>query len=155
MNPEEELIQVRKDKLAKLRALGVDPYPHRFERTHGIGEILAQFDALKDKPVRTAGRILSIRVMGKSVFAHLADGSGRMQIYVKKDEVGEKLWEIWNLLDLGDFIGVEAAPFVTKTGERSLHVKSFTLLSKSIRPLPVVKEKEGVVFEALADKEIR
>ncbi len=157
MTPEEELISVRKQKLARLRELGVDPYPHAWKRTHAVKEVLDGFDALalKETPVRVAGRILSIRVMGKSVFAHVQDGSARIQIYLKKDELGERNWEIWNLLDLGDFIGVEGKPFVTKTGERSVHAASFTVLAKAVRPMPVVKEKEGVVFEGLADKEIR
>ncbi len=155
MTPEEELISVRKQKLARLRELGVDPYPHVFKRTHAVKQILDGFDGLKETSVRTAGRILSIRVMGKSVFAHIQDGSAKIQIYVKKDELGEKNWEIWNLLDLGDFIGIEGKPFVTKTGERSLHAASFVVLAKAIRPMPVVKEKEGVVFEGLSDKEIR
>lgn len=156
MTPEEELIAVRKQKLARLRELGIDPYPHAYRRTHAVKEVLDGFDGLKEAAVRIAGRILSIRVMGKSVFAHIQDGSAKVQIYLKKDELGEKNWEVWNLLDLGDFVGVEGKPFVTKTGERSVHAAAFTVLAKAIRPMPVVKEKEGTVFEGgLADKEIR
>lgn len=156
MTPEEELIAVRKQKLARLRELGVDPYPHVYRRTHAVKEVLDAFDGLKETAVRVAGRILSIRIMGKSVFAHVQDGSAKIQVYLKKDELGDKNWEIWNLLDLGDFVGVEGKPFVTKTGERSVHAAGFAVLAKAIRPMPVVKEKEGVVFEGgLADKEIR
>lgn len=155
MTPEEELISVRKEKLARLRALGVDPYPHRFERTHAVGEILAGFDALQQKTIRTAGRLVAIRAMGKAHFAHIADASGRIQIYLKKDALGDKAWEIWGLMDLGDFVGVEGIPFITKTGERTIQVATLTVLSKAIRPMPVVKEKEGVVYEGLSDKETR
>lgn len=156
MTPEEELIAVRKQKLARLRALGIDPYPHAFKRTHAVGEILAGFEGLRETTVRTAGRIMSVRGMGKTAFAHVQDGSGRIQVYLKRDALGERDWEIWNLLDLGDVVGVEGKPFVTKTGERSIHVASFRLLAKAIRPLPVAKEKEGVVYEGgLADKETR
>ena len=108
-----------------------------------------------------AGRIMSIRDMGKASFAVLQDGSGKIQIYVRKDDVtnGEDktLYDIvWKkLIDIGDIIGVKGYVFTTKTGETSIHVTSFTLLSKSLRPLPVVKEKDGETFDEVTDAEFR
>ncbi|MGQ9493185.1 MAG: lysine--tRNA ligase [Anaerolineae bacterium] len=143
----------RLEKLIALRAAGVDPYPARFSCTHSVAQVLQAFAAsegLGEPPiVRTAGRIMSIRVMGKATFAHIMDGSGRMQIYLRQDQVGEQAYEFFlKMFDLGDFIGVEGSVFRTRTGEITIQVKSFHMLAKTLRPLP---EK----WHGLTDVELR
>ncbi|HVB32994.1 MAG TPA: lysine--tRNA ligase, partial [Patescibacteria group bacterium] len=145
----------RQRKLDEIRALGEDPYPHRFERTHTIAQIGEKFGAsgaaqLEAEPVavRLAGRILSIRLHGKAGFAHLGGQGERLQIYVKLDAVGERAFELFRLLDLGDIVGVGGHLFRTKTGELTVWVEGLTLLTKSLLPLP---EK----WHGLADVEMR
>lgn len=152
-----ELLRIRREKLQQLRDLGVEPYPYRFERTHHSKEILERFLQLEasGEIVAAAGRIMALRLMGKSCFAHIQDASGRIQIYVKMDVVGERGYQIFKLLDIGDLIGVRGLVFKTHTGEISVRVNEFELLAKNLRPLPVVKEKEGQVFDAFTDKESR
>ena len=99
---------------------GYEPFGRAFERTGRLGELLEQFE--EDKPVKAAGRLVSIRKMGKSIFAHLFDGSVRMQIFVSKKELGEEAFAAFKLLDLGDHIGVDGRLFLTRTGEQSIHV---------------------------------
>src|ERR1019366_849853 len=138
-----EFIKVRLDKLKAMKEKGINPYPSAaFDVTHHSAELLDKYKDLQagehkewDK-VTIAGRLMTIRDMGKSSFAHVMDGQGKIQIYVKKDGVGEKSYEIFKLLDLGDIIGVKGFPFKTKTGEASIHVESFQVLSKSLHPLP-------------------
>ena len=133
-----DLIRIRREKIRKLGEMGVNAYPYRYERTHQTAEILANFETLEQsaKVVRVCGRIMLIRKMGKVFFADLRDASGKMQIYVKRDDVGEKLFDIFDLLDLGDIIGCEGTVFVTRTGERTIKVTSFELLTKALHPLP-------------------
>lgn len=129
----------REERLAKaeaLRAAGIDPYPARTHRDHTAAEALAQFDSLADQQITLAGRLVLLREMGKASFAHIEDGSGRIQIYIKKDEVGEEAYKRIKLLDLGDFIEATGTLFTTRTGEKTLHVKSYTVLSKALVPLP-------------------
>ncbi len=125
---------------------GYEPFGRAFERTGRLGELLEQFE--EDKPVKAAGRLVSIRKMGKSIFAHLFDGSVRMQIFVSKKELGEEAFAAFKLLDLGDHIGVDGRLFLTRTGEQSIHVAGWTMLSKALLPLP---EK----FHGLKDVEAR
>ena len=132
--------------LEALKALGYEPFGHAFERSGRLAEIRAAY--ADDKPVKAAGRLLSIRSMGKSVFADLHDGSGRLQIYLNKKSVPEEAFEAFKLLDMGDHIGVEGKLFTTRMGEMSIHVESWTLLSKSILQPP---EK----YHGLADTEER
>lgn len=153
--PLDELVRARRAKLERLKALGYEPYPHRFARTHGAAEVTAGFAALEGKPVAVAGRVMSFRSMGKAAFAHLQDASGRLQVYVRRDEVGETPFQAFEALDLGDFVGVEGTVMKTRTGEVSVQAKALTPLAKALRPLPVVKEKDGQVFDAFADKELR
>ena len=140
--PLDQLIAQRRKKLAALIDSGVNPYPYRFERTHTLQQLLKtppNLDSEKEStaPVRTAGRLMTIRDMGKSCFAHIADGPTRLQIYVKKDVVGEKGYALFqNDLDLGDIVGLEGTMFRTKTNELTLRVAALTLLAKSLRPLP-------------------
>jgi len=160
---EQEII--RREKLTELRALGIDPYPAPlFEITHtakGIKEGYSEETKDAYKRISIAGRIMSRRDMGKANFAVLQDGSGTIQIYIKRDDIcqGEdkSLFDnVWKkLLDLGDIIGVTGYGFITKTGETSIHVESFTILSKALIPLPSVKEKDGEVFNEVTDLEFK
>ena len=144
-----ELLQIRRDKLDELRAAGNDPFTEtKYDVTHHSNEIKDNFDSMEEQVVRLAGRIMSKRGMGKVVFADLQDASGRIQLFVKIDEVGEEALAAFKKYDIGDIVGVEGAVFRTKMGEISIRVKSITLLSKSLLPLP---EK----FHGLTDKETR
>jgi lysyl-tRNA synthetase class 2 len=161
---EQELI--RREKLKEIQALGIDPYPAPlFPVSHTSQEIRTGYknDSSNGEfsDVCLAGRIMSIRDMGKASFAVIQDHSGKIQVYIKRDEVCpgddkslyDKLWK--HLLDIGDIIGVKGHVFTTKTGELSIHVREFSLLSKSLKPLPVVKEKEGETFDAVSDPEFK
>lgn len=155
---EQEL--VRREKLAKLRALGINPYPAElYPVTHTSKQIKEQFEA--EKKVVVAGRLMMIKVQGKASFADLQDADGKIQVYFNRDEIcpGEdkdKYNEVFKkLLDFGDFVGIEGELFTTQVGEKSVRVKDFTLLSKALKPLPLPKEKDGVVYDAFTDPEQR
>lgn len=143
-----ELLQIRHDKLSELRKENIDPYGGRYTRTHLSAEILADFPALDGREVSLAGRILARRGHGKATFCDLQDRAGSIQIYVRRNDVGADRYEIFKKIDLGDIIGVEGTVFKTRMGEISIHVAKFTLLSKSLRPLP---EK----WHGLRDVELR
>jgi lysyl-tRNA synthetase class 2 len=152
--------QQRRLKLEKLREAGIDPYPARAQRTHTAGQAIAALEeAVEEAPpvaVTVVGRLVGIRVMGKSSFAHIEDGSGRLQLYLRRDLLGEEPYDLFRYnLDLGDFVEAQGTMFLTRTGEPSVQVKQLRLLSKALRPLPVVKEKDGQVFDAFSDKELR
>jgi lysyl-tRNA synthetase class 2 len=134
MEPENELIALRREKLEKLRAKGVEPFGAAFETSGSIAEVGSKFK--EGETLRAAGRITAHRDMGKSHFVDLRDASGRIQIYIHGKEVGQEVVDLFQLLDLGDFIGVEGECFLTKTGEPTLKVKKLTILSKALRPLP-------------------
>jgi lysyl-tRNA synthetase class 2 len=147
-------------KLQKLREAGIDPYPARVHRTHTTAQAIAALEeATEDTaPVEVAvvGRLVSIRVMGKSSFAHIEDGNGRIQLYLRSDLLGEEAYVVFRQdLDLGDFVEAVGVMFLTRTGEPSVRVDRLRLLSKALRPLPIVKEKDGQVFDAFSDKEQR
>ena len=152
---DENIYRLRLDKLKQIAALGQRAYPTRYDFTHTIPQILTehsgktseQFEA-SPVHVRVAGRIMAIRLMGKAGFAHLQQDGQRLQIYVKKDAVGEKGFELYKLLDLGDHIGISGYLFRTKTGELTVHVEEITFLSKDLLPLP---EK----WHGLTDVELR
>ena len=132
-----EILQVRRDKLKTLQDAGSDPFQiTKFDVSHHAEEVCAQFEALEDKEVTLAGRMMAKRVMGKASFAHIQDLSGKMQLYVARDSLGEEPYAGFKKLDIGDIIGVKGTVFKTKTGEISLHVTELTLLSKSLQPLP-------------------
>ena len=133
-HPQNELLAVRRHKLEALRAAGIDPFGQAYETTGTPGEIRATF--AEGQKLRTAGRITAHRNMGKSHFIDISDSTGRMQIYLNAKEVGAEAMAVFDHLDIGDFIGVEGETFVTKTGEPSIKALSFTVLSKSLRPLP-------------------
>jgi len=145
---ESDLMRVRREKLADLRNRGISPFGGRFERTHTAEEIKRDFDRLADQTVRLAGRLIARRGHGKATFADIQDGSGRIQIYVRLDGVGEDLYGLFKTLDIGDIIGLEGQVFKTRAGEISVAVSRFELLSKSLRPLP---EK----WHGLRDVELR
>ncbi|MFZ5941821.1 MAG: lysine--tRNA ligase [Bacteroidota bacterium] len=156
--------QIRRESLEEMRKLGINPYPApAYPVTHKAATILAGFDETKNNfpEVTLAGRIMGRRIMGSASFAEIQDDSDRIQIYVRRDDIcpGEDK-TLYNtvfkrLLDIGDIIGVKGFVFKTQMGEISVHVQELTILSKSIRPLPVVKEKDGKVFDAVTDPEFR
>ena len=150
-----EIINFRLQKLKKLRESGIDPYPHNFRPSNYSNELKDEFKSYENKDVVIAGRIMALRKMGKASFFHLEDAGGRIQIYIKKDDVGESQYDMFKLLDIGDFAGVNGFVFKTKTKEISVHAKSITVLAKSTRPLPIVKEKDGETFDSFDDKEQR
>jgi len=139
--------------------MNIDPYPHTFEKTHFSDEIRSEFEHLEHKQVAISGRIMSVRLMGKAAFAHVQDQNGKIQIYLKSDQVGEEKFNLFKLLDIGDIIGATGEVFKTKTGEISVYISTFKLLTKSVRPLPVVKEKieenERIVYDQFVDIETR
>ena len=156
--------QLRRESLAELRRLGIDPYPAaKYEVTATAAEIAKEYSADKNnfQDVRIAGRIMSRRIMGSASFFEIQDHTGRIQVYVRRDDIcpGEDK-TMYNtvfkkLLDIGDFVGVEGFAFSTQTGELSVHCREFTLLSKSLKVLPIVKEKDGQVYDAFTDPEQR
>ncbi|MGB9886918.1 MAG: lysine--tRNA ligase [Moorellales bacterium] len=143
-----ELVRVRHQKLASLREQGIDPFGRRFEQTALAEEIKSRFEEFEGRKVQVAGRLLAKRVHGKASFADLQDRSGRIQIYVRQDLVGEELYSLFKFLDLGDILGVRGKVFRTRQGEISVEAESLELLCKSLRPLP---EK----WHGLRDVEIR
>ncbi|MGH1362888.1 MAG: lysine--tRNA ligase [Calditrichia bacterium] len=154
-----EFVQ-RWHKLQELRKMEIEPYPHSFERTHQTSEIVNAFDELEGTEVKVAGRVMANRSKGKVGFVDLMDMNGRIQIFVRIDTVGEANFDLYKLLDIGDIIGVGGKVFRTRTGEISVAAASVTMLSKSVRPLPVVKEKvdedgNKTTFDAFSDKETR
>jgi len=163
LHSEQEII--RREKLKSLTAMGINAYP---ATTYPVNAYAAQIKTTYTEEnkaafesVCLAGRVMSIRDMGKASFAVIQDSSGRIQLYIKRDDIApgedktayDKLWK--HLIDLGDIIGVKGYVFITKTGEISVHVKELTLLSKALRPIPIIKEKEGETFDAVTDPEFR
>jgi len=159
---EQELI--RREALKELEALGINPYPaDEYPVDATTADIIKNFplDNTLYQDVNIAGRVMSRRIMGAASFAEIQDETGRIQIYAKRDDIcpGEDK-TMYNtvfkkLLDIGDIIGINGYVFTTQMGEITIHVKGFTLLCKSLRPLPIVKEKEDVVYDAFTDAEQR
>jgi lysyl-tRNA synthetase class 2 len=152
---DENIYEIRREKLKKIEALGHPAYPRKFNYSHTVPQILAEYSGQTaeelESPrvtVRVAGRIMAIRLMGKAGFAHLQQDGQRLQIYVKKDAIGDAGYELWKLLDLGDHIGVRGYLFRTRTGELSIHAEELSFLAKDLLPLP---EK----FHGLTDVELR
>lgn len=165
MNPQELSEQeiVRRGSMEEMRRLGIEPYPAaEYTVTGHADEIVANFaDDAPQREVTIAGRVMSRRIMGKASFMELQDATGRIQVYVNRDEIcpGEDK-TMYNvvfkkLLDIGDFVGVKGYVFRTQTGQISVHAQELTVLSKSLRPLPIVKMKDGVVYDAFDDPEMR
>lgn len=151
---EENLLKERIEKLNKIKELNIDPYPYRFEVKNKTRDLLEKYkdipvgEHLEKDIVTIAGRIMSVREHGKSCFSHIKDGTGQVQLYFKLDYVGQEKWDLFKKFDIGDFIGVRGDVFKTRTGEITVRVKEFELLSKSLMPLP---EK----WHGLKDVEIR
>ncbi|MCZ8239625.1 MAG: lysine--tRNA ligase [Leptospiraceae bacterium] len=153
-----ELIKQRIQKINDLKSQGVNPYPLRFFPSAKSQDLIDSFQEDSEGPSKTyklGGRLQSKRVMGKASFGHLKDVQGLIQIYATRDDMGEENYKIFKTLDLGDQIGIEGYLFKTQKGEITLHLTSVTLLAKCIRPLPAVKEKDGVVYDAFSDVEQR
>ena len=155
MGLDDEIYQLRQEKLKRIEALGQPTYRNKYELTHTVEQILDDYSPKTAEEldqarvnVRVAGRIMAIRLMGKAGFAHIQQGGKKLQIYVKKDAVGDKGFELYKLLDLGDHIGVSGYLFRTRTGELSVHVEQIEFLSKDLLPLP---EK----WHGLTDVELR
>jgi lysyl-tRNA synthetase class 2 len=154
------LMRRRREELDQLIHLGINPYPFEYTRNAFSTEIIDQFrDDAPRRIVKIAGRIMSIRRMGKASFCHIQDSLGRIQVYLKRDDLGVS-YDSFKLLDIGDIIGIEGFVFRTKMGEISVHASEFMLLSKSLRPLPIVKEKidehgNKILYDPLSDKELR
>ena len=152
---ENPLVQVRLEKLQKLREMGLDPFAvERYPTTHSLEAIHQQYPTLEGQTVQVAGRLFSIRQMGRATFAHLMDTAGKLQIYLKADELGER-YTLIDLWDLGDYLGVKGFVFRTRTGEVTVHVQEFTLLAKAVRPVPFPKEKGEQRWYDLHDVEQR
>ncbi len=133
-----QIIDFRLEKLQKIKDSGVNPYPYSYSVSHKSEDILKDEKKLDGKTVAIAGRIMSLRKMGKASFCHIQDNVGRIQIYVRRDDIGVEAYQNFKLLDIGDFIGVEGYVFKTKMGETSIHANNVTILSKSIRAIPIV-----------------
>ncbi len=134
--PLSELLQVRRQKMEALREKGIEPFGCKFEATHFSVDIVDGFDQLEGKEVTIAGRLISIRSHGKASFAHLQDYRGQIQIYLRQDQLGSEKYELLDLFDIGDFIGVRGEVFRTQKGEVTVKVLDFTYLAKALRPLP-------------------
>ncbi|MCL2154530.1 MAG: lysine--tRNA ligase [Leptospirales bacterium] len=158
MEDTNSLIQIRIDKINDIRNnMGINPFPYRYDVTHYSAQIISDFDRYfnSQEEVIVAGRIMAIRVMGKASFCTIQDKDGRIQLYISDANIGELHYNLFKKLDLGDIIGVKGKVRKTKVGEITVYIDELTLLSKNIRPLPVVKEKDGELFDLFADKELR
>jgi lysyl-tRNA synthetase class 2 len=156
MSHHDPVRDVRIQKLQELRQANHDPYAaESWPTTHLPAEIYANYEALENQDVSTAGRIVAIRVMGKAAFADIWRGGERIQIYVKRDDVGDDLWHVFKETDIGDIVGVSGFVFKTRTGETSIHVKDLRVLAKCLHTLPIGKEKEGERWYGLSDVEER
>ncbi len=153
------LIQRRYEELEQLKSKGIEPFAYSFDVDSDSQSIKENYLEDQRNDVSIAGRIMTIRRMGKASFAHIQDHTGRIQIYLKKDDIGDD-YDIFKLLDIGDIVGVQGYVFKTKTGEISIHTRALKVLSKTLRPLPIAKEttdEEGnkVIHDQFADKELR
>jgi lysyl-tRNA synthetase, class II len=158
----------RREERAELEEAGIDPYPHSWDPTHRSSGILEVFDDAKHQPddegqapeafrVCIAGRLMSRRIMGKASFFHIQDSQGQIQVYARRDDLEEGFYNrvFKRLLDIGDILGIEGVVFRTRMGEVTVHAERIVLLAKALRPLPVVKEQDGQVYNEVTDKEFR
>ena len=154
---------VRRGSMDEMRRLGIDPYPAaEYKVTGYTNEIKETFsDDAPQRQVSIAGRIMSRRIMGKASFVEIQDSCGRIQVYISRDDLcPDENKDMYNivfkkLLDIGDFVGIEGYVFRTQMGEITVHAQSLKVLSKSLRPLPIVKVKDGVTYDAFDDPELR
>ena len=147
-----QIIDNRLEKLKKIRELGIEPYAYDYDSSHHTSEIN---EKLIDSKVSLAGRVMSLRKMGKASFANIQDQEGRIQFYIARDDVGEDNYNLFKLTDIGDFVGIEGKVFKTKTDALTIKVSHLTILSKNIKPIPDVKEKDGEKYNLVSDKEFR
>lgn len=155
-----KLIQTRIDKIKTIREMGINPFPYNYKVTDFSKDIIDNFEEYsrnneEPKTVSVAGRIMAVRLMGKAAFCSIHDKKGNIQLYVAQKNIGDSLYEMFKHLDIGDIIGVCGIVKKTQVGEITVYADSLTLLTKNIRPLPIVKEKDGEVFDAFSDKELR
>jgi lysyl-tRNA synthetase class 2 len=153
------LIKRRHEELDQLKAKGIETFAYSFDIDSNSQDIKDNYKDEEKRIVRIAGRIMAIRRMGKASFAHIQDDKGKIQVYLRKDDIGES-YSAFKLMDIGDIVGIEGYVFKTKTGEISVHTTALTLLSKSLRPLPIAKETTDelgnkVIHDQFADKELR
>ena len=152
----QQIIDFRIEKLNRIKSHGIDPYPHSYKKIKPLKIILRNKDDYIDKKVTIAGRIVSYRGMGKSTFIHIQESGSKIQAYLQKQNLKNEMFDkLVKNLDIGDIVGLEGIVFVTRTGEHTVRVAKITLLSKSIRPLPNMKEKDGELFFSFDDKELR
>ena len=152
----QEIINHRLNKLEKIKEAGYNPYAYNFEKTHDIKAIIDKGEKCVGDKFKTAGRMVSFRKMGKASFTHIQDDSGKIQVYLKNDLLPNSVYDdIVRNLDLGDIIACTGKLFMTKMGELSIQADNVIILSKNIRPLPNIKEKDGTAFNAFEDKELR
>ena len=151
-----QVIKHRLEKLNKIKDAGINPFPYSYTSTHKIVNILAEQENLLDSHVSISGRIVSFRKMGKASFIHIQEESSKLQVYAKSDILPDTIYDnIVRNLDLGDIVGISGDLFITKMGELTIKTTRLELLSKNIRPLPNLKEKDGEAFNAFEDKELR
>ena len=152
----QQIRAARINKLDQIKELGFNPYDYEFDRTHKASEVLENFEDLKETvTVRLAGRIMAIRRMGKANFCDIQDDNTKIQIYIAQDKIDEKEYELFDLMDIGDIIGVTGKVMKSNTGEITILVQELDILSKNIRPIPIVKEKDDEKFDSFTDKEQR
>lgn len=161
--------EIRREKLAQLQEMGVNPYPYKFDVTHTSKQILANPDLIRDEEsnpeteeVAIAGRIMTRRIMGKAAFFNLQDSEGTIQVYIRRDDVGVEEYNtiFKKMVDIGDIVGIKGFVFKTRTEETTVHAEHFELLAKTLRPIPTPKEVETedgekVIYDAFSDKELR
>ncbi len=154
------LMKRRLEELKELQNRGIQPYAYEYEVNAYSEDIKNNYEQYEGKDVSVAGRLMAIRKMGKASFAHIQDNKGRIQIYLRRDDVGAEAYSAFKLFDIGDIVGVEGFVFKTKTGEISVHAKKIVLLAKSVRPIPIAKEAidengNKVIYDQFSDKELR
>jgi lysyl-tRNA synthetase class 2 len=155
-----KLINTRIEKIKTIRDMGVNPFPYNYEVTDFSKDIIDNFDSYNKnnedfKPVSIAGRLMAVRLMGKAAFCSIHDKKGNIQLYVAQKNIGDASYEMFKHLDIGDILGVKGIVKKTQVGEITVYIDTLTLLTKNIRPLPIVKEKDGEVYDAFNDKELR
>lgn len=153
-----QLMQIRIDKISEIRdIMKINPFPYKYSVTHYSNEIIKNYDSYfeSQESVSIAGRIMAIRVMGKASFCTILDKDGKIQLYVATKNLGDETYQLFKKMDIGDIIGVKGIVKKTKVGEITVYIDHFELLTKNIRPLPIVKEKDGETFDLFADKELR
>jgi len=158
MEDTNSLIQIRKDKIEQIKnEFKVNPFPYKYDVTHYSKEIIDNYDTYfeEQSEVSIAGRIMATRVMGKASFCTIQDKDGKIQLYISDKNIGSDSYSLFKIMDIGDIIGVKGTVKKTKVGEITVYITELTLLTKNVRPIPVVKEKDGEAFDLFTNKELR